>query len=765
MSLHFYKIHPEHNLGGENYPHFRDYNDKKQYVLKKLIDKDKKLKLHISKISYDSARLTVNLSKYLIDRSANTISGLVTFFNTSDEQYWFVVGWSFGSNKNVVIYELQLDYWLTYWPLKFNKALVRVNRKHMSRFTKNSTRQSFSLRFDHFNRQLQIPEKTAPPAIFENTNWTIKYSPKTKLQLMLGIVFNSIGGQDHYFSDKNYLVSLGVNLPGQQNGFIIFAKSTNTNINSWLSLPGISHSFYFLLNTEDINNFDPHVSTWDVPEPPVVNDYRGIYKAELISSQKIDFKNKLQCVSITKEFITLSDNNYKEVASLITKLVYLSYHYSTKIKKSLDVLQIQNDYKVRYYLGSNYSLKINALQLLSLKSFFRNNLAKIDDTKQYVADQVIRGYTNIYFTTLNAFNDYMVFVNTKHKKNYLTIKDDFDFLFKWSDMHIKEPVRWERKLKMYTHIEYYIGLQTETQKYIPHLFDRNYYFYFLATIENSYFVMEPDIGILRPPNKKYNFVVANKTKFSNYTDNSLQFYQKQGFQFKTGIDQAKFQLDWTKRYNQFSENKFYYDATVGAMTSIFNRTSAVGGFGGKFGNVPMKAGIGLGMGIGAIEAGTNIYFGYQGLKLQNEMREKQAFYGLKMLQSKQEDIFNNPTATNNINQTELSYRMISNNIMPYIFSLYPTKADFNAQAKLYHKYGNLNDQDEIVDLNNPLSRRCWNFWEIHNIEQAIIKDNLNHMAITFFNDLFNKGIRLWNVFNDEVVFNDYSLENWEAQML
>ena len=99
---------------------------------------------------------------------------------------------------------------------------------------------------------------------------------------------------------------------------------------------------------------------------------------------------------------------------------------------------------------------------------------------------------------------------------------------------------------------------------------------------------------------------------------------------------------------------------------------------------------------GAIAGGFNI----AEMKLMNERREKETYYKLKMLQSKQEDIFNNPVSTNNVADTELSYNLISNKIMPKLFTLKPTSGDYEAQANLYHKYGNLNDQAEIVDLNN-----------------------------------------------------------------
>lgn len=768
MSLHFYKIHPEHNLGGENYPHFRDYNDKKQYVLKKLINKDKKLNLHISKISYDSARLTVNLSKYLINRPANTISGLVTFFNTFDEQYWFVVGWSFGSNKNVVIYELQLDYWLTYWPLSFNKALVRVNRKHMNRFFSYTPTQTI-LNFISENRQLQIPEKTSPTAVYNSNICQIYYPKHLKIYKMVAIVVAPTAGFSEYHWDKTiknniYYPETGDNTPGKQNGFVIFTYVTNDNFTTWLSLPGITHCFYFTMDVNDINITD-HIYTFEKGQSQFYA-HEGKYFVQ--GKNTPDFKNKLQCVGTKENLFKLTYLNYKKIITLLSGLTYLTAQYWKYLDTTkINIIQVVNTTVNWAFYGDWFSSSQTDLeyryQILSLKSLFPKNDVIVPTSKNN-GTAIPRRYKNMFFTTINIFNSYMTH-SIKRNKYIFSIKDDLDFWFKKENYKKDTKVSYWRKLKSWANFKFFLGFQNEIQEIYPYLGFRAYRYYWYITIQNSYFCAEPKHNDLLPFNKKYNLIAQNQSRFTNYTDNSLKFYQKQGFQFDTGINQSKYQLDWTKRYNQFAQNKFYYDATVGAMTSIFNRTSAVGGFGGKFGNVPMKAGIGIGAGIGAIEAGTNIYYGYQGMMLQNEMREKQAFYGLKMLQSKQDDIFNNPATTNNVQETQFLYQLISDNIMPYIFVLVPTSADLEAQGNLYHKYGNLNDQAEIVNLNDPWNRRCWNFWEIHNIEQAIVKDNLNHMAITFFNNLFNRGIRLWNVFNEEVVFNDYSLENWEAKLL
>ena len=775
MSVYIYKKHPDHNLGGENYPHFRNKADKWNYVKKELVNLQKPIKLHLTRVSFDTARLTLNVKKFLINSHPTQISGVMTDYGQYlNLEFWFVVGWSFGSNENVVILELQLDYWLTYWPLKFNKALVRVNRKHMNRFTIDSTPTNLNVNFNSSNRQLQIPEKTSPSAIY-NQGYQIynnfHLSPHfNRLLLMKGIVISPIGGELNtveFQSFNNYLVALGSNKPGEQNGFLVFSLVSSLDLDTWLSFPGVTHAFYFFMDASDL-----HYCVNDVyieQSSPSDKPFTGTYSVDVSQADYEDLRKKINVVNIPAGDITRYGASYQQIGTLISRLIGLTYYINTSgLSATLKTLSIKDssDYSVKWNLEMNTE-SIYKTQLISLKSFYRNLQARPGLKKKgkwYPSGQVIRQYRSVNFTTLNAFNYYMKY-RSRFKTPYFSIDSTWVNFFNKKYITKKELYSPRRKLKMHTHSKYFIAFQNETHEINPVLYSGHYVPYWFVSLQKSYFILEPVGAKFKPFNKKYNMVCTNKSQFINYTDNSLEFYQKQGFQFETGINQAKYQFDWTRRYNQFSVDKFYYDSTMGTLSNMFNRTTAMGGFAGKFGNTQMMAGLGIGAGVGLAESIGNVYFGYKNLQLQNEMKEKQAYYNLKMLQSKQQDIFNNPVSTNNVTDTELSYNLISNKILPKIFTLEPTPGDYKAQANLYHKYGNLNDQAEIVDLNNKWNRRCWNFWEIHNIEQAIVKDDLNHKVITFFNTLFNQGIRLWNVFNEEVVFNDYSLENWEAELL
>ena len=767
MSIWLYKKHPPHNLGGENYPHFRNESDKYYWVTTNLIDLSKKIELNITRVSFDTARLMLSCKKYQVD--ALKIAGIAEDRLKEKFYYWFVIGWSFGSNENVVILELKLDYWLTFWPLKFNKALVRVNRKHMRRFTQDSTKEQYNIEFNKTNRQLQIPERTTPPNILNYSDPSLKPSIVGDVHarfLMIGIVFTPVGGANNKeFSSNNFFIHLGDNRPGKQMGFLIFAKYNEPNINTWLSFPGITQTFYFFMNPHDINNVTYKVNTPGGGDYKFVGDYAldtATYDPPIKPWPKLDFELKLNAVSGRKpvELSNSFTDLYKPLIIFLIELTTLSRMDNTKPHKGSKIT-IDSNGKVFWDLAS---ASINKIQLVSLKSFITASTAS--SKSDLVTNQPIRKWKNVYFTTINIFNKYMKY-QQKYKKRYFYILFDWSEIFKKEEIKKNTPVKWLRKLKLWANFKYLFNFQNENQEIKPHLWKSSlsivsqsikYHFGWFLTTNNSYFIAEPDNKDLQPHNKKYNIVMANHTTLPNYTDGSLEFYQKQGVSYETGVNQAKYMLSWAKRYNQFQEREVPFEIFKGAVGNLagnYFSGGLIAGSAGRYAGVAYGAVTTIGGGI----------FKEQEMKLQNEMREKKAFYALKNLQAKQEDIFNQPTTTHANDQVEISYQFISKKIWPSLVTMVPTDADLIAQAKLYHKFGNLNDQDEIVDLNDGWTRRCWNYWEIHNIEQAIIKDDLNHNVITFFNNLFNHGVRLWNVFFEEVKFNDYSLENWEQKML
>ena len=106
----------------------------------------------------------------------------------------------------------------------------------MNRFITDSTLTALKVNFTSSNRQLQIPEKTSPPAIYNKNYSDFYFYVKFEgLILMKGIVISPVGGETddiEFESQNNYLVALGSNSPGEQNGFLIFCRSANLNIDT-----------------------------------------------------------------------------------------------------------------------------------------------------------------------------------------------------------------------------------------------------------------------------------------------------------------------------------------------------------------------------------------------------------------------------------------------------------------------------------------------------------------------------------------------------
>ena len=94
MYIYLYENHPDHNLDGENYPHFRNSTDKLIYIKKKLINNfAKPLKVSLTRISFDTARVSLNLTKNNITKHPSTLSGLLhNSKKYNDFEFWFVVG-------------------------------------------------------------------------------------------------------------------------------------------------------------------------------------------------------------------------------------------------------------------------------------------------------------------------------------------------------------------------------------------------------------------------------------------------------------------------------------------------------------------------------------------------------------------------------------------------------------------------------------------------------------------------------------------------
>ena len=154
-------------------------------------------------------------------------------------------------------------------------------------------------------------------------------------------------------------------------------------------------------------------------------------------------------------------------------------------------------------------------------------------------------------------------------------------------------------------------------------------------------------------------MVVNETKLSNYTDQSLEFYQQQGISFQQGIDQVKYQIDWLKRYQSFQDTSFKYRQITGVIKGIAGdiAAAATAVVGAKTGKISggQASGLALGLGFDIADRSVNTAFNFQEFNLNQELKRKNALYALKSLQARQADIFNQPTTTHNVDNVEFNY--------------------------------------------------------------------------------------------------------------
>ena len=803
MAIFIYQKHPDHCLGGENYPHFRNQTDKIAYT-RNFINLTQGIDLQITRSSFDTA--TVNLNVKNLAKKPHTIAGLATgaipVKGDPQLEYWWVTEWNQGANSTVVSFNLTLDYWLTYWPLALNKTLVRVHKRHTGRFWKDNTKTDDYLtpRFTLENRSLVNQEVQLPIASTNFKRLTnnlfapkIVYDTQTRLERYLVIVVTIPGGEMEVGSSyhNNYYSFLGYQMPKSQHAMVIFGRPNSPAISSWLSSPGVTHSCYVWLDDRDFNVIN-YIITYE--KGKFFTKGMGDYFLDDQADPSIDY-HRLNCVRVSETEIPHTIEGYIKIFKMLVRFIALTAEYTTgsRYKKKYAVLRVADENYV-YWLSESegetyqYYLKdLTSAQIPSLSLFFNGQKASIKN--DHWSNQVVRQYENVYFTSLNAFNDFLIDSLVRNKQT-MTLAMGFKNFFKGSQAVIGSKYQPYWQLKMYTHFKYLINYQTTVQEYQPWTFtvadqiyqDPTWHYYWLITIQNNYFVCSPQHN-LNTINHTFSMIAENQSKAMTYNDQMLKFYQQQGVSFQTGFDQALFFQNWTRKYNQLQ-----YTSLAGK--AIGQITAGAGGIGflSRQAHMTMPAVLKSGAqyigratpatiigGVGGAVAGAiNTFNNISKITLDNQLREKKAVYGVQSLLAQQTDLANNPATTAGLQKLELNYwitkvvssaKHLDTRQKPYLTVLAPGYNDFIAQALIYHKYGYLLDQEEIIDFNDEWTRYYFNYWQIHNLEQALVKTNLNSMVVNWFNSLFNQGIRLWNVFHEAVVFNDYSRENWENKII
>ena len=186
-----------------------------------------------------------------------------------------------------------------------------------------------------------------------------------------------------------------------------------------------------------------------------------------------------------------------------------------------------------------------------------------------------------------------------------------------------------------------------------------------------------------------------------------------------------------------------------------------------------------GAGLGALFGGLNIAgagFGLKSAELQKQMIE-----GQLEDESRQPDTFNAFGYDNLAQLYWNNYNTVDNpnpntTIMMTLAHESYNPSTINQISKFYQLFGYEVNQNQSLDRMFTDSddvkfgiRKYYNYWRINKITNAIKMTHIiPHFALEYFDDIFDKGVRIWNIANlksENYKFKDYSFENWEMNIV
>lgn len=237
--------------------------------------------------------------------------------------------------------------------------------------------------------------------------------------------------------------------------------------------------------------------------------------------------------------------------------------------------------------------------------------------------------------------------------------------------------------------------------------------------------------------------------------------------------------------NYFQEHKNAFNTSRWALNKRATTNDILGSVDGIFGGamsgamggsalpvVGTLAGAGIGAILGAFKAGSNI--------VRNEMERS---IGNRQLDSQKKDLENTPETIKDVSDRDLYSLNVLN------LSYFNLGIDDNRRFPTTHIniYGLTQQEKEIIAFhyarNGYLINRMikinkewisnryrFNYLQINNFHTCLKKDKLPFQVITWFDKIFEKGVRLWTIddgtdIDRKNTFNDYTYENWEISLL
>lgn len=276
------------------------------------------------------------------------------------------------------------------------------------------------------------------------------------------------------------------------------------------------------------------------------------------------------------------------------------------------------------------------------------------------------------------------------------------------------------------------------------------------------------------------------------SDSWLQFISSNQAQLTNSYLTANTNLDFAKQQASLNTQQQQLDAKKGVFGDVMGLVgNVVGGAGQIAGGVASGDPFSIGSGIAKATTGViggigDLIFGSQQRELdrrQTELNNQKMIFSaesqINSLDAMVKDKFNQPdqlisgsVECNGIirYQQDLSTLFERNGttngkVNFKIDTQTPTKTQLMEYSQFLHQNGYISNNLYLnQNIDTLLSRTRFNFIQIGDIQNMFKNVKANIMVKNYFMNMFNKGVRLWNVGYENQQMLDYSKENWEIEL-
>lgn len=276
------------------------------------------------------------------------------------------------------------------------------------------------------------------------------------------------------------------------------------------------------------------------------------------------------------------------------------------------------------------------------------------------------------------------------------------------------------------------------------------------------------------------------------SDTYTQFLSQNQAQLQNGYLTANTNLDFAKQQASLNTQQQQLDAKKGIFGDVIGMVGdVIGGAGQIAGGI--ASGNPFSIGMGAAKATTGVIggigdfvFGSQQREIdrkQTELNNQKMIFSaesqINSLDAMVKDKFNQPDQLN-VGSIEVNGILRYKEDLSTLFQTYgvngnganfkidtqtPTKTQLMEYSQFLHQNGYISNNLYFnQDIDTLLSRTRFNFIQIGDIQNMFKNVKANIMTKNYFMNMFNKGVRLWNVGYENQQMLDYSKENWEIEL-